>query len=88
VVVPVIAGGKLYSFGEYVNVHAHLSLGLVPSASAPPSIRWRRATLSGTPSKKLYEYGNRNSKIDVIDGEGGPLARPRREAYGFRGTGI
>ena len=32
-VVPVIAGGKLYSFGEYVNVHAHLSLGLVPSAS-------------------------------------------------------
>jgi hypothetical protein len=33
VVVPVIAGGKLYSFVEYVNAHAHLSLGLVPSAT-------------------------------------------------------
>ena len=33
-VVPVIAGGKLYSFVEHVNVHAHLSLGLVPSATA------------------------------------------------------
>ena len=32
-IVPVIAGGKLYSFVEYVNVHAHLSLGLVPSAT-------------------------------------------------------
>jgi len=32
-IVPVIAGGELYSFVEYVNVHAHLSLGLVPSAT-------------------------------------------------------
>jgi hypothetical protein len=32
VVVPVIAGGSLYSFDEYVNVHANLSLGFVPTA--------------------------------------------------------
>jgi hypothetical protein len=32
VTVPVIAGGTSYSFVEYVNAHAHLSLGLVPSA--------------------------------------------------------
>jgi hypothetical protein len=31
--VPVIAGGTLYSFTEYVNDHAHLSLGLIASAT-------------------------------------------------------
>jgi hypothetical protein len=29
----VIADGKLCSFAERVNVHAHLPLGLVPSAT-------------------------------------------------------
>jgi hypothetical protein len=32
--VPVIAGGKAYSFTEYVNVHARLSLALVPSTAS------------------------------------------------------
>jgi hypothetical protein len=31
--IPVIAGGKAYSFTEYVNVHARLSLGLLPAVA-------------------------------------------------------